>query len=275
VATYSRRRDDDESGEPVEGAEGAGADLDPRDDIDPLDLPEEEQLVYDLSGWPTGVHAEVVEALADAGIGHAWLGTDLVIHERHEDRADLLLSDIERRHGLESDEDSDEDGEVGGPREPSSEIEYDLADWAAPARALLTAQLIEADIAFRWEGGLLVTAADAEERVDEVLDGVEDTIATEGLPESEGEADESPFSSLFVAVDDLASHPNDRDAILRLNELFERTEPGPVPFGVHPAAWERILDQVSDLLDLSLESDDAGDVRAEAIEIREVLRPLV
>jgi hypothetical protein len=270
VATYSRRRDD-ESGEPVEGDDGAGIPQNPRDDVDPLDLPEEEQLVYDLSDWPTGVHAEVVEALAEAGIGHAWLGTDLVIHERHEERADLLLSDIERRHGLPSGEDDD----AGAPREPRSEIEYDLGDWEAPARALLTAQLIEADVAFRWEGSLLVTAADAEERVDAVLDGVEDAIATDGLPEGEGDLDESPFSALFVAVDDLASHPNDRDAILRLNELFERTEPGPVPFGVHPSAWERILDQVSDLLDLSLDSDDAGDVRAEAIEVREVLRPLV
>jgi hypothetical protein len=271
VASYSRRREDDESGEPVEGPDDSAAPHDPRDDVDPLDLPEDEQLVYDLSGWPMGVHAEVVEALADAGIGHAWIGTDLVIHERHEDRADLLLSDIERRHGLST----DEDGEPATPREPGSEIEYDLADWAAPARALLTAQLIEGDVAFRWEGGFLVTAAEAEERVDAILDGVEDAIAADGLPEGEGDPDESPFSSLFVAVDDLASHPNDRDAILRLNELFERTEPGPVPFGVQPAAWERILDQVSDLLDLSLESDDAGDVRAEAIEVREVLRPLV
>jgi len=270
VATYSRRRDD-ESGEPLEDAEGDGTPHDSRDDTDPLDLTEDEQLVYDLSSWPTSVHAEVVEALADGGIGHAWLGTDLVIHERHEDRADLLLSEIEKRHGLPG----DEDGEDGAPREPGSEIEYDLSDWAAPARALLTAQLIEADVAFRWEGGLLVTAAGAEERVDAVLDGVEDTIAAEGLPEGEGDPGESAFSALFVAVDDLASHPNDRDAILRLNALFERTEPGPVPFGVHPAAWERILDQVSDLLDLSLESDEAGEVRAEAIEVREVLRPLV
>jgi hypothetical protein len=270
VATYSRRRDD-ESGEPLEDAEGDGTPHDPRDDTDPLDLPEEEQLVYDLSGWPVAVHADVVEALADAGIGHAWLGTDLVIHERHEDRADLLLSEIEQRHGLPG----GEDGEDGTAREPGSEIEYDLSDWAAPARALLTAQLIEADVAFRWEGGLLVTAAGAEERVDAVLDGVEDTIAAEGLPEGEGDPGESAFSALFVAVDDLASHPNDRDAILRLNALFERTEPGPVPFGVHPAAWERILDQVSDLLDLSLESDEAGEVKAEAIEVREVLRPLV
>ena len=136
MATYSRRRDD-ESGEPVDDAEGCGTPHDPRDDTDPLDLPEEEQLVYDLSGWPTSAHAEVVEALADAGIGHAWLGTDLVIHERHEDRADLLLSEIERRHGLPG----DEEGDADESREPGSEVEYDLADWAAPARALLTAQL--------------------------------------------------------------------------------------------------------------------------------------
>ena len=55
------RRNDDESGEPLEGED---APADPRDDIDPLELPEEEQLVYDLSAWPIDVHAEVAEALA-------------------------------------------------------------------------------------------------------------------------------------------------------------------------------------------------------------------
>ena len=56
---------------------------------------------------------------------------------------------------------------------------------------------------------------------------------------------------------------------------LERVEGGPVPFGVDPAAWDHLLDQVSDLLDLSLESNDAGDVKAEAVELREALRPLV
>jgi hypothetical protein len=41
------------------------------------------------------------------------------------------------------------------------------------------------------------------------------------------------------------------------------------------ASWDQILDQVSDLLDLALESDDAGDVRDEAVELRNTLRPLV
>ena len=263
MATYSRRRDD-EAGEPIEGASPPP---DPNDDIDPLDLPEEEQLVYDLSAWPIGVHAEVAEALAEAGMTHSWQGTDLVVHERHEDAADALLAEIERRHGLE-------DGEATAPREPGSEVEYDLAEWNAQARALLTGQLIEADVPFRWEGGLLITAAQDEPLADAVLDGVEESLEAEGLTAAE-EPGESPFAALFVAVDDLSTHPNDRDAILRLNGLLERVEGGPVPFGVNPAAWDHLLDQVSDLLDLSLESDDAGDVKAEAVELREALRPLV
>ncbi len=158
------------------------------------------------------------------------------------------------------------------PREPGSEVEYDLAEWNAQARAILTGRLIEADVPFRWEGGLLVTAAQDEALADAVLDGVEDSLEAEGMTSAE-ESGESPFSALFVAVDDLSTHPNDRDAILRLNELLERVEGGPVPFGVNPAAWDHLLDQVSDLLDLSLESDDAGDVKAEAVELREALRP--
>jgi hypothetical protein len=264
VATYSRRQDD-EAGEP---REGQGAPPDPRDDIDPLDLPEEEQLVYDLSAWPIEIHAEVAEAMAEAGVGHSWLGTDLVVHDRHEETADALLAAIERRHGLQSD--------APPAREPGSEVEYDLSEWDSQARAMLTGRLIETDVPFRWEGGLVVVAAADEGSVDAVLDELDEALVAGGwLPPNEEEPGESPLSALFVAVDDLASHPNDRDAILRLNQLFEQSESGPVPFGVNPSSWERILDQVSDLLDLSLDAEDVADVKAEALEVREVLRPLV
>jgi hypothetical protein len=264
VATYSRRKNDD-SGEPEERDE---APHDPRDDIDPLDLPEEYQLVYDLSGWPLAVHAEVAEAMAEGRVPHSWQGTDLVVHERHEETADDLLSAIEQRHGLVS-------GDDGGvlPREPGSEMEYDLSDWGSEERALLTGRLIEADVPFRWESGLLVVAAQDEQLVDEVLDSTEETVE-EGLGPNVEEG-ESPMAQLFVAADDLASHPNDRDAILRLNDLFERAETWPVPFGLSSAAWDHLLDQVSDLLDLALEADDAADVRDEAVELRNTLRPLV
>ena len=207
--------------------------------------------------------------MADAAIPHSWQGTDLVVHERHEDAADDLLSAIERRHGLDTGDDAS-----GPPREPGSEMEYDLSDWDSDGRALLTGRLIEADIPFRWESGFLVVAAQDERLVDEVLDETEDSVDAVSTA-SNVEGDESPMAQLFTAADDLATHPNDRDAILRLNELFERAETWPVPFGVSAAAWDQLLDQVSDLLDLSLESDDADDVRDEAVELRNTLRPLV
>jgi hypothetical protein len=268
VATFSRRKDD-EAGEPREGAESPP---DPRDDIDPLRLPEEEQVVYDLSGWPIAVHAEVAEALAGARVSHAWQGTDLVIHERHEAAADNVLADIEHQHGLE---DTAAEREPIA-REPGSEVEYDLADWESDTRALVTGRLIDADIPFRWEGGFLVVSGQDESLADSVLDGVEDSLGG-GTAEDESGAEDgdSPMAQLFVAVDDLALHPNDRDAILRLNGLFERAEGEPVPFGLSSTSWDNILDQVSDLLDLALESDDAGEVKAEAIELRNALRPLV
>ena len=47
-----------------------------------------------------------------------------------------------------------------------------------------------------------------------------------------------------------------------------------MPFGVSPASWEQILDQVSDLArPLRLDAEDVADVKAEALEVREVLRP--
>ena len=39
------------------------------------------------------------------------------------------------------------------PGSPAARSSTTSSDWAAPARALLTAQLIESDVAFRWEGG--------------------------------------------------------------------------------------------------------------------------
>jgi hypothetical protein len=42
-----------------------------------------------------------------------------------------------------------------------------------------------------------------------------------------------------------------------------------------PDAWDNVLDGVSDLLDLALDSDDADDVRANAAGLRDRLRPYV
>src|SRR3954447_2762860 len=51
---------------------------DSADPPNPLDLPEEEQVVYELGGWSLDLQAEAAEVLAESQIPHAWDGTDLV-----------------------------------------------------------------------------------------------------------------------------------------------------------------------------------------------------
>ena len=123
VATYSRRRNDDEAGEPVEGRGRAARD--PRDDVDPLDLPEEEQLVYDLSSGPSTSTPRWPRRWPRPASATAWLGTDLVIHERHEDTRRRAAG----RHRAPARAAGDEDDDAGRAREAGSEIEYDLSEW--------------------------------------------------------------------------------------------------------------------------------------------------
>jgi hypothetical protein len=247
---------------------------DPADDHDPLELPADDQLIYDLSGWSLGLRAAAVEALADADIPHAWSGTDLVMHVRYETLADAVLEAVERQGRA--------DGEVIDEPEPAleegeerpavvrsgSEVEYDLSEWSPADRAVIDEELGATGMAFRWEQeALLVVPADREPEVDELLDRLEVAIDEAG--------GDSPLAELFLAVDALEHKPNDRETVLELNAAFERAEAAPLPYGMAPDAWDNVLDGVSDLLDLALDSDDADDVRAGAAGLRERLRPYV
>ena len=58
--------------------------VEPAEAPNPLELPEDEQVVYELGGWPLDKQAAVAEAMAESGIPHAWDGAELVIHLNHE-----------------------------------------------------------------------------------------------------------------------------------------------------------------------------------------------
>jgi hypothetical protein len=64
----------------------------------------------------------------------------------------------------------DEDSQTGSA-EP---VEYDLTDWTNEARALLTRSLDGEEIAHDWVAGTLQVDADLEERVDELIDEVDE-----------------------------------------------------------------------------------------------------
>jgi hypothetical protein len=250
---------------------------DPIDDVDPLELPEEDQVTYELGGWSLNMRAAAAEALADASIPHSWVGDDVVVHVRHEDVVDQLLEEVEQQ-GRAAGEVFEEGPEAEDGVPPASaegtELEFDLDEWTDEDRALVSERLDTADVPHRWESEtVLVVAARDEALVEAVLDEIEQEVEAEDEGRL-GDA-ESPLSALFVAADDLASRPNARDAVLRLNEVFEQAESAAVPFGLAQEAWEGLLDEVSDLLDLALDSDDEDEVREGAKTLRERLKPLV
>src|SRR3954447_15126806 len=168
---------------------------DPANPPNPLDLPEEEQVVYELAGWSFDLQAEAAEVLAESQIPHAWDGTDLVVHLDWEQMVDELLDAVER-------------GATGGVNESDDELVYELDEWSPEDREALVVRLDEAGVVHRWEDETSLVGAPADEAaVEALLDGVEYPNALPVDDEGAAEAAEATsfevLSSLFLAADRL------------------------------------------------------------------------
>jgi hypothetical protein len=188
--------------------------------------------------------------------------------------ADAVLDAVERQGRAEGEviDDSATAGADVSERpavtRSDGELEYELPEWSDADRAAIDSALEAEAIPFRWEEpARLVVPADREAAVDTVLDRIEAAVDEAG--------GDSPLAELFLAVDEIEHKPNNRDAVLELSAALDRAEGSPLPYGMSPDAWDNVLDGVSDLLDLALDSDDADDVRANAAGLRDRLRPYV
>jgi hypothetical protein len=256
---------------------------------DPLRLPVEEQVVYELGEWPLSLQAAAAEVMAESGIPHGWDRTDLVVQLDHEVAVDAILAEIEGEAApgelpasdlAEELEDVEQVGEVNDLEDADEledaeralfapegaadqrdegdddlgDLEYELDEWNESDRALLTERLTEQRLAFRWEAEdvLVVEAAD-EEQVEAILDSIEypDALAVEP-EEDEDDDDEARFallSELFVAADRLKAHPRDPDGIHGLATVLEAADPGEPPYGIDAQLWADALGLADDLAD--------------------------
>src|SRR4029079_2430180 len=203
------------------------------DDSDPRDLPDEEQVIYELGGWTLDQRTAVAEAMAEAHVPHAWDDDELVVSLVHEAAVDRLLEPIEQ---LDPDV-------VAADALLASETEYDLSGWSDDQRADLLDRLDEAAIAHREEGQLLLVATGDEARVDDLLDELEGVIA-EPEPESDGDevpGDETQFAaleSMFLAADRLQDDPESTDGIRDLRVALEGADDRRPPYGVDIMLWQ-------------------------------------
>lgn len=241
----------------------------PADPDDPLALPEEDQVVYELAAWSLDMQAEAAEVLAESQIPHAWDGTDLVVHVQWEQMVDELLDAVER-------------GATGTVDASDDELVYELDEWSPEDRAALTTKLVEAGVEHRWESDttLIVTPGD-EELIEAVLDELEFPRALEVAVADDDDiaAEETSFevlSSLFLAADRLKGNPLDPDGIADLTDALEDADPDAPPYGIVPGLWRDAVERGNRLADTLADPDDrSSEVAAQAAELQAILRPFV
>jgi hypothetical protein len=250
------------------------------DDWNPND-PDATRVHYDLTNWSFEQMAELAATLADAEIPHAWDGDELIVPESAEEVTDDVVAQVEMRLGIAS---SPEEA----PREPvplpddAPSTEYDLAEWEASERELVTSHLVARGLPFRWEDEILLVGTDDEELVDAILDEVENDEGVE-LPDDDGEEDDDdrlPFETLttfFLAGDRLQRNPLDADGLEQLLSATDVADPERPPYGVDKRLWLRMC-ELADALAAALvdgEQPDAVETQAVAAELHDLLRPYV
>jgi hypothetical protein len=239
----------------------------------PLELSEDEQVVYELGEWSLDLQASAAQAMAESGVPHAWDGTDLVVHLDHEAQVDVILAEVEREAGIV--DEAAEGDETG-------EVLFDLSEWTADQRGALGTALDEGDVPHRWEDETTLVVADVDEELTEqLLDTIEFPDALppeEPSPEVEAadEARAELLSELFLSADRLKSDVNDASAYESLLLATEEADAGVPPYGFDPRVWAVAVEQANVLADLIASEDDRSDeAEAQAKLLRDLLRPYV
>jgi hypothetical protein len=223
-----------------------------------------DQLAYELDDVDATGRLAIDRELAMKGIVHAWDGTTLVVAPWDQDEVGAIV-DGEDELDLDGDED---------------QVVYDIADWDAARRAELAAQLDAAGIAhgFDEDGDLVVLAAD-EDRVDEIVDAVENPDQLDPEPDRAGALDAiETVGALFVAADRLKNDPSDSEGTIAAADASRAMAAMGPPFGFAPPVWEDLVSQAGELrrlLETEEEVVDDDAVVAAAAKLRSALRPYV
>ena len=233
----------------------------------PVDLPEEEQVVYELGAWPLDQQAEAAAVLAESGIPHSFDGTDVIVHIDHEAEVDALLDAIEAESGPFA---AAADGDADDAEDDDGELAYELEGWDDEHRQELETRLQAGGVPYRMELGALVVDAADEQVVDFVVAGVrgaEPVLQPVGDDESAddtgdaadtadaddadtaGDDDGALMSELFDVAARFERRPDDRDALAEFATLNAAIDPDRPPFGIDQISWEKVIAAADDLAD--------------------------
>ena len=179
-----------------------------------------------------------------------------------------------------------------------AEMTYGLDEWPVADRAAVTGALVDDDVPYRWEAGIVLVVPDAVEAlVDGILDDLEgsgpapdlwddgqaadpdadlDSDADEAEEAEDEEADggvvaQAAMSDLFVVADRLQHDPWDPDLNAELETLTAVVAASLPPYGIDRPTWSRIHALAAAVGEASDDETASETIAA----LRDFLRPLV
>jgi hypothetical protein len=230
---------------------------------------DEEQLAYEFHDWSFESRRMLDQLLTSRAVEHAWQGASMIVRAADESVVDELVEEVEHAALPTLDPELDH-------------VVYEMEGWTAEQQTLLSARLGGQGIPHEFDqNGDLVLHAEDEERIDALLDEIEQGALDAGGGDDEpvdldGLDVNDVLSSLFGASDRLRKNARDANGVLKFLDHAPLVARMRVPFGFERSEWGAITDQVrsiEDLLDDDASDDDEIEQRAQAL--RDVLFTLI
>ena len=229
-----------------------------------LDDPDVVKVYYDVEAWDLDQRSELTAALAEAGLVHAWVDHEVAVPEETEALVDVVFEDLEERLGPFPVMLAPDIAAVG----------FQVDDLTDDQRELLVTVLIEAEIAHRFQDGLLAVAESDADSVDELVDAIERGELSSSIDDVEVPPD--VLGRIFSLADRLARTETDGAARRSLLQLSDQLAASSPPFGLAPRSWAMILDAMGSLR-VAFDADeyDPEQITTAAEELKAVVRPYV
>ena len=255
-----------------------GVGLVPEPPIAPEEVgsPDDEQLAYEFHDWAFESRRMLDQLLTSRAIVHAWQGATMIVRADDESEVDELVEEVE--HATLPTLDAE-----------LEQVVYEMEGWTAAQQTLLSARLGAESIPHEFDANRdLVLHAEDEDRVEALLDELENEPLTAAVSDGGGDGDEDEpidldgldvnevLSAVFQACDRLKKNARDANGVLRFLDNAPVVRRISMPFGFERPEWDSIVSQVraiEALLD-DADSDDA-EIEEKSRHLRDVLFGLI
>ena len=154
--------------------------------------------------------------------------------------------------------------------------EWELDEWSNETRVELTAMLVEAGIAHRWEYTVLIAESAREVDVEEILDEIENLEdESDEQEDDEDQADAKVLQQLSGVAQKIARNPSDAKVVASLVSILEEIDAASAPSDMSDSEWRHVKDLASQVEDALVGGDRPDEVLAMDLASRlvAILRP--